>query len=68
MKIDMKKNIMSIARSDEKKRMMHTQLTSKEVLTQVSIIEIEDEDSFDEKKVLQAIINEEMKKNLKVER
>ncbi len=62
MKIDMRKNTMSIIETNEKKRMIHTQIASKEVLTQVLIIKIENEKEFDEEKALQTIIDEEAKR------
>ncbi len=55
----MSKEIMSITEIDEKKRMIQTQLTFKEVLTQMSIVKIKNAKDFDEKKALQAIIDEE---------
>ncbi len=64
MKIDMSKKIMSITEINEKKRMIQTQLIFKEVLTQMSIMKIKNAKNFDEKKTLQAIIDEE-KKELK---
>jgi hypothetical protein len=66
MKIDMKKETMNIIKIDEKKRMIHIQLASKKVLAQILMIEIKKEKNFDEKKVLQAIINEE--EDLKAQR
>ncbi len=68
MKIDMRQDIMSIKRTNEKRRMIRTQLTSKEILTQVFIVKIEKKEEFDEKKTLQAIINEDMKDELKERR
>jgi hypothetical protein len=62
MKIDMSKRIMSIVEIDEKKRMIHTQLTSKKILIQMSIVEIKDEEDFDEEKALQVIIEKEEEK------
>ncbi len=61
----MNKEIMSIARTNEKKRMIHTQLASKKILTKVSIVEIKDEKDFDKEKTLQIIIDEETKKKIK---
>ncbi len=63
----MSKKIMSITRIDEKKRMIHTQLASKKILDQMSIVKIKDEKDFDEEKTLQAII-EKKKKELKDQR
>ncbi len=69
MKIDMRQSIMSIKETNEKKRMIRTQLISKEVLTQVLIVKIKEEKEFDEKEALQTIINEEMnEKKLKERR
>jgi transcriptional regulator with XRE-family HTH domain len=68
MKIDMSKSTMSIAEIDEKKRMMQTQLASKKMLTQMLIMKIEEEKSFDEEETLQTIIDEKMKKSLKEKR
>jgi hypothetical protein len=64
----MRQDIMSIKRTNEKRRMIRTQLTSKEILTQVFIVKIEKKEEFDEKKTLQAIINEDMKDELKERR
>ncbi len=62
MKIDMSKKIINIIKIDEKKRMIHIQLTSKKILTQMSIVKIKDEKDFDEEKALQAIIEKEEEK------
>ncbi len=68
MKIDMRKRIMSITRTDKKKRMIQTQLASKKILTQMLIVEIENEENFDEEEALQTIIDEETRKTLKERR
>jgi hypothetical protein len=68
MKIDMRQRIMSIKETDEKERMIRTQLISKKILTQISIVEIEKEEGFDEEETLQAIIDEETKEELKERR
>jgi hypothetical protein len=66
MKIDMRKEILSVIESDEKKRMIQFKLTSIKVLKQMSIVKIEEE--FDEKEALQIIIDEEVENDLKERR
>jgi hypothetical protein len=67
MKIDMRKKTLSIIDIDERKRMIQSKLTSMKVLRQVLIMKLKND--FDEKKVLQIIINEEEeKKKLKEKR
>jgi hypothetical protein len=68
MKIDMRQRIMSIKRTNERERMIRTQLISKKMLTQVFIVKVKKKKDFDEEKILQAIIDEETKEKLKKER
>jgi hypothetical protein len=62
----MRKEILSITEIDERERMIQFKLTSIDVLKQVLIVKIEKD--FDEKKVLQVIINERTEDDLKEER
>jgi hypothetical protein len=66
MKIDMKKKILSITRTNERKRMLQSKLTLVEMLKQIFIMKIEKE--FDEKKILQVIIDEKVEKKSKKRR
>jgi hypothetical protein len=66
MKIDMRKRILSITRTDERKRMLQSKLTLIEMLKQILIMKIEKE--FDEKKTLQVIIDEKVEKESKKRR
>ncbi len=66
MKIDMRKRILSIIETNERKRMLHFKLTSIDVLKQMFIVKIEKE--FDEEETLQTIINEDVEKKSKKRR
>ncbi len=66
MKIDMRKKILSIRDTDKRKRKIESKLTSIKVFKQMSIMKLKND--FDEEKVLQAIINEEIKKKKLKER
>jgi hypothetical protein len=66
MKIDMRKRILNIIETNERKRMLHFKLTSIDVLKQVLIVKIEKE--FDEEKILQTIIDEDVEKRSKEKR
>jgi hypothetical protein len=66
MKIDIKKETLSIIDIDERERMIQSKLTSMKMLKQVFIMKLKND--FDEKKVLQTIINEEKEKKRLKER
>jgi hypothetical protein len=66
MKIDMRKEILNITNTDEKKRMIQSKLTSIKMLRQMSIMKLKND--FNEEEILQAIIEEMKKKKLKEKR
>ncbi len=66
MKINMRRETLSIIETNERKRMLQFKLTSIDVLKQMLIIKIEKE--FDEEKILQAIFDEDVEKKAKKKR